>query len=82
MLKIRFPSNYNQSNYSWNRLLVETSGLTLKDKLSLSILKMYYRGLRLKARGLRKAHRALRDKNRQNLPSPSKIAFMDLMQNL
>jgi FkbM family methyltransferase len=79
MLKIRFPSNYNQSNYSWNSLLVESSGLTLKDKLSFSILKMYYRGLRLKARGLRKAHLALRDKERNNLPSPSKIAFMDLM---
>ena len=40
---------------------------------------MYYRGLRLKARGLRKARRALGDKNRQNLPSPSKIDFKDLM---
>src|SRR5215208_5981053 len=79
MLKIRFPSNYNQSNYSWNSLLENSSGLTLKDKLSFSILKTYYRGQRLKARGLRKAHRVLGDKNRQNLPSPSKIAFMDLM---
>ena len=79
MLKIRFPSYYNQSNSSWNSLLVESSGLTLKDKLSFSILKMYYRGLRLKARGLRKARRALGDKNRQNLPSPSKVYFMDLM---
>jgi FkbM family methyltransferase len=79
MLKIRFPSNYNQSNYSWNSLLVESSGLSLIDKLSFSILKMYYRGLRLKARGLRKARRALGYKNRQNLPSPTKVYFMDLM---
>jgi FkbM family methyltransferase len=40
---------------------------------------MYYRGLRLKARGLRKAHLVLRDKDRKNLPSPSKIDFMDLI---
>ena len=79
MLKIRFPGNYNQNNYSWNSLLVNSSGLTLKDKISFSILKMYYRGLRLKARGLRKAGLALGEKERKNLPSPSKIVFMDLM---
>ena len=79
MLKIRFPSDYNQNDYSWNGLLVDCTGLTLKDKLLFFILKMYYRGLRLKARGLRKARRALGDKNRQNLPSPSKVDFMDLM---
>src|SRR5687768_14117768 len=79
MLKIRFPSNYNHNDYSWNGLLVDCTGLTLKDKISFSILKMYYRGLRLKARGLRKARHALGDKNRQNLPSPSKIDFTDLM---
>ena len=51
MLKIKFPSNYNQNNYSWNSLLVKySSGLSLKDKLLFFILKMYYRGLRLKAR--------------------------------
>ena len=79
MLKIRFPSDYNQNDYSWNGLLVDCTGLTLKDKFLFFILKMYYRGLRLKARGLRKARRALGDKNRQNLPSPSKVYFMDLM---
>jgi len=79
MLKIRFPSDYNHNDYSWNGLLVDCTGLTLKDKFLFFILKMYYRGLRLKARGLRKAHRALGDKNRQNLPSPSKVYFMDLM---
>ena len=72
MLKIRFPNNYNQ-NIGLNTLLVKySSGLTLKDKLSFSILKMYYRGLR-------KARLALGEKDRKNLPSPSKIAFMDLM---
>ncbi len=79
MLKIRFPSDYNHNDYSWNGLLVDCTGLTLKDKFLFFILKMYYRGLRLKARGLRKARRALGDKNRQNLPSPSKVYFMDLM---
>ena len=74
MLKIRFPSDYNQ-NVSYNDL----SGLTLKDKLLLSILKMYYRSLRLKARGLRKARLVLGDKERKNLHSPSKIYFMDLV---
>jgi FkbM family methyltransferase len=63
-----------------NALLVNySSGLSLKDKFLFFILKMYYRGLRLKARGLGKARRALGDKNRQNLPSPSKVNFMDLM---
>ena len=73
MLKIKLPSNYNQK-VSMNALLVKySSGLTLKDKLSFSILKIYYIGLRLKAR------LALGEKERKNLPSPSKIAFMDLM---
>ena len=68
MLKIRFPNNYNQ-NIGLNTLLVKySSGLTLKDKLSFSILKMYYRGLR-------KARLALGEKDRKNLPSPSKIVF-------
>ena len=79
MLKIRFPSDYNQNDYSWNSLLVDSSGLTFKDKLLFFILKMYYRGLRLKARGLRKARLALGDKERKNLPSPSKVNFMDLL---
>ena len=79
MLKIRFPGNYDHNHYSWNDLLVDSTGLTLKDKLLFFILKVYYRGLRLKARGLRKARLALGDKNRQNLPSPSKVYFMDLM---
>src|SRR5215204_2526758 len=79
MLKIRFPSNYNQNDYSWNSLLVESSGLTLKDKLLFFILKMYYRGLRLKARGLRKVHLVLGDKERKNMPSPSKIDFLNMM---
>jgi FkbM family methyltransferase len=60
-------------------LLLNSSGLTLKDKLSFSILKIYYRGLRLKARGLRKACLVLGDKERKNLPSPSKVQLMDLM---
>jgi FkbM family methyltransferase len=79
MLKIRFPSNYNQKAFSWNNLLVDSRGLTFQDKLSFSILKMYYRALILKARGLRKAHRTLGYKNRKNVPSPSKIHFQDLM---
>ena len=48
--------------------------MTLKEKLLFFILKMYYRGLRLN-----KARLSLGDKNRQNLPSPSKVYFMDLM---
>ena len=79
MLKIKFPSNYNLNDYSWNSLLVDSSGLTLTDKFLFSILKMYYRDLRLKARGLRKARLVLGDKEIKNLPSPSKIYFMDLM---
>ena len=78
-MKIRFPSDYDHNDYSWNGLLVDCTGLTLKDKLLFFILKMYYRGLRLKALGLRKARRALGDKNRQNLTSPSRVYFMDLM---
>ena len=45
MLKIRFPSNYNQ-NVGVNRLLLRySSGVTLKDKLSFFILKISYLGL-------------------------------------
>ena len=73
MLKIRFPSDYNQ-NIGLNTLLVKySSGLTLKDKFLFFILKMYYRGLRLTTR------LALGEKKRKNLPSPFKIVFMDLM---
>ena len=80
MLKIKFPSDYNQDDYNWDSLLRKYStGLLLEDKLLFFILKMYYRGLTLKARGLRKVRLALGDKNRKNLPSPSKIDFMDLM---
>ncbi len=80
MLKIRFPSDYNQDDYNWDSLLRKYStGLLLEDKFLFFILKMYYRGLTLKARGLRKVRLALGDKNRKNLPSPSKIDFMDLM---
>ena len=50
MLKIKFPSNYNE-NVSLNALLVKyCSGLSLKDKFLFFILKMYYIGLRLKRR--------------------------------
>jgi FkbM family methyltransferase len=80
LLKIKFPSDYNQDDYNWDSLLVKySSGLFLEDKFLFFILKMYYRGLTLKARVLRKARRALGDKNRKNLPSPSKIDFKDLM---
>ena len=79
MLKIKFPSNYSP-NISLNTLLVKySSGLTLKDKLLFFIIKMYYRGLRLKARGLRKVSLVLGDKERKNMPSPSKKIFTDLM---
>ena len=80
MLKIKYPSNYNQNNCGWNRFILKYgSGLTLKDKLLFFILKMYCRGLRIKARRLRKVRLVLGEKNRQNLPSPSKIEFTDLM---
>src|SRR5215204_2927723 len=72
MLKIKFPSTYNESNYSLNALLVNySSGLSLKDKFLFFILKMYYRGLRLKAR------LALGEEKRKNILS--KIDFMALM---
>ena len=79
MLKIKFPSNYNLNDYSWNSLLVDSSGLTLTDKFLFYILKTYYRGLRLKARGLRKARLVLGDKEGKNLSSPSNVNFMDLI---
>ena len=80
MLKIKFPSSYNRNDNSLNSLLVKYSkGLFLEDKFLFLILKIYYRGLRLKARGLRKAHLVLGDKDRKNLPSPSKIEFKDLL---
>jgi FkbM family methyltransferase len=80
LLKIKFPSNYNLDDYNWNSLLVKySSGLLLEDKFLFFILKMYYRGLTLKALGLWKAQLALGDKNKKNLPSPSKIDFKDLM---
>jgi hypothetical protein len=45
MLKIRFPSNYNQ-RAGVNRLLIKYgNGLTLTDKLSFSVLKISYLGL-------------------------------------
>ena len=44
MLKIRFPSDYNQGNGLNKLLLKYGSGLTLKDKLSFSILKISYLG--------------------------------------
>jgi FkbM family methyltransferase len=72
MLKIKFPSNYNQNHFSWNSLLVKYScGLSLKDKLLFFFLKMYYRGLRLKARLV------LGPEKRKNILS--KIEFRDLM---
>jgi FkbM family methyltransferase len=72
MLKIKFPSNYNENHYSWNALLVKySSGLFLKDKFLFFILKMYYRGLRLKAR------LALGDEKRKNILS--KIDFTEVM---
>ena len=72
MLKIRFPSNYNQ-NVGVHRLLLRySSGVTLKDKLSFFILKISYLGLKLRRR------LALRDKERKNLSAPSKT-FPDLM---
>ena len=38
MLKIRFPSDYNHNDYSWNDLLVHCTGLTFKDKFLFFIL--------------------------------------------
>ena len=72
MLKIKFPSNYSPNNYSWNSFLVKySSGLSFKDKFLFFIMKVYYRGLRLKAR------LALGAEKRKNILS--KIDFMDLM---
>jgi hypothetical protein len=69
MLKIKFPSNYNQ-RAGVNRLLLKySSGLTLKDKLSFSILKMYYLGFWLTT------HLIPGEKKRKNY----KIEFRDLM---
>jgi FkbM family methyltransferase len=71
MLKIKLPSNYNQ-NLSMNALLIKySSGLYLKDKLSFSILKIYYIGLRVKAR------LALGEEKRKN--KLYKLNFKDLM---
>ena len=67
MLKIRFPSNYNQK-FGVNRLLLRYgSGVTFKDKISFFILKISYLGLRLGRR------LTLRDKERKNLSAPSKM---------
>ena len=72
MLKIRFPSNYNQK-FGVNRLLLRYgSGVTFKDKISFFILKISYLGLRLGRR------LTLRDKERKNLSAPPK-RFHDLM---
>ena len=71
MLKIRFPSNYNQ-RAGVNRLLLKYScGLTLKDKLSFSILKMSYLGFWLITYLIPK------EKKRKN--KFYKIEFRDLM---
>src|SRR5688500_14220786 len=71
LLSIKFPSNYNQSA-GVNRLLLKYSnGLTLKDKLSFSILKLYYLGLWLTT------HLVPGKEKRKNLLS--KIHFTDLM---
>ncbi|HJU60360.1 MAG TPA: FkbM family methyltransferase [Nitrososphaeraceae archaeon] len=71
MLKIRFPSNYNQ-RAGVNRLLLKYGrGLTLKDKLSFSVLKISYLGLWLTT------HLIPREKKRKN--KLYKIEFRDLM---
>ena len=71
MLKIRFPSKYNQ-RAGVNRLLIKYgSGLTLTDKLSFSVLKISYLGLWLIT------YLIPREKKRKN--KFYKIEFRDLM---
>jgi hypothetical protein len=71
MLKIRFPSNYNQ-RAGVNRLLLKYGrGLTLKDKLSFSVLKISYLGLWLTT------HLIPGEKKRKN--KLYNIEFRDLM---
>ena len=71
MLKIRFPNNYNEGAGVNLLLLKYSCGLTLKDKLSFSILKMSYLGFWLTTRLV------LEKKKRKNILC--KLAFMDLM---
>ena len=71
MLKIRFPSNYNQSAGVNKLLLKYGSGLTFQDKFSFSILKMYYLSFWLTTR------LALGKKKRKKMLS--KRTFKDLM---
>jgi FkbM family methyltransferase len=71
MLKIRFPNNYNEGAGVNILLLKYSCGLTLKDKLSFSILKMSYLGFWLTTRLV------LEKKKRKNILC--KLAFMDLM---
>jgi FkbM family methyltransferase len=71
MLKIRFPNNYNEGAGVNILLLKYSCGLTLKDKLSFSILKISYLGFWLTTRLV------LEQKKRKNILS--KIAFIDLM---
>src|SRR5688572_19992157 len=73
MLNIKFPNNYSQ-NLGISTLLIKySSGQSIKDKFLLFMLKMYYRGLRVKSRLV------IGKENRKNLIS--KIDFKDLMEN-
>ena len=71
MLRIKIPSNYNHSTGTNRFLLKYGSGLTLKDKLSFSILKISYLGLWLTT------HLVLGKEKRKNIRY--KIEFRDLM---
>jgi FkbM family methyltransferase len=71
LLRIKFPSNYNQSEGVNTLLIKYGSGFTLKDKLSFSILKISYLGLWLTTKLV------LGEKKRKNILS--KIEFRGLM---
>ena len=71
MLKIRFPGNYDQSAGINKLLLKYCRGLTLKDKLSFSVLKISYIGFWYTTRLV------LAEKKRKKILS--KRTFMNLM---
>jgi FkbM family methyltransferase len=71
LLRIKFPSNYNQSHGVNTLLLKYSSGFTLKDKLSFSILKISYLVLWLTT------YLVLSERKRKNILS--RIEFRNFM---
>jgi len=75
MLSIKFPSNYGQGT-GYNRLLVRySSGLTRKDKILFSFLKISYLILRFKTDLI------FGNKMRKEIFPKKRIAFKDYMAN-